>query len=126
MLATTIRTDSDPADSTNRGVLSGFCTMHSGHVLRQGARPEFVRDNLGHANSSVTQIVYGKSWQITYWQQSRSGPSGEGPPRIFESGTIRDALEVAERLPGPWIPTRVSRAVNEALGGPLVGVRPSS
>jgi integrase len=35
--------------------------MHSGHLLREGARPEVVRDILGHANIDVTQNVYGKS-----------------------------------------------------------------
>jgi integrase len=36
--------------------------MHSSHMLREGARPEIVRDILGHANIDVTQNVYGKSW----------------------------------------------------------------
>ena len=31
-------------------------------MLREDARPEIVRDNMGHANIDVTQIVYGKSW----------------------------------------------------------------
>jgi site-specific recombinase XerD len=31
--------------------------MHSGHLLREGARPEIVRDILGHANIDVTQNV---------------------------------------------------------------------
>jgi site-specific recombinase XerD len=31
--------------------------MHFGHMLREGARPEIVRDNLGHANIDVTQNV---------------------------------------------------------------------
>jgi hypothetical protein len=30
-------------------------------MLREDARPEIVRDNMGHANIDVTQIVYGKS-----------------------------------------------------------------
>ncbi len=37
--------------------------MHSSHMLREGARPELVRDNMGHANIDVTQNVYGKSWR---------------------------------------------------------------
>jgi integrase len=38
--------------------------MHSSHMLREGARPEIVRDILGHANIDVTQNVYGKSpWE---------------------------------------------------------------
>jgi len=36
--------------------------MHSSHMLREGARPEVVRDNMGHANIDVTQNVYDKSW----------------------------------------------------------------
>jgi integrase len=39
-----------------------FRTMHSSLMLREGARPEVVRDNMGHANVDVTQNVYGKSW----------------------------------------------------------------
>jgi hypothetical protein len=35
--------------------------MHSS-PMREGARPEIVRDNMGHANIDVTRIVYGKSW----------------------------------------------------------------
>jgi integrase len=31
-----------------------FRTMHSSHMLREGARPEVVRDNMGHANIAVT------------------------------------------------------------------------
>jgi hypothetical protein len=31
-------------------------------MLREGARPEVVRDNMGHANIDVTQNVCGKSW----------------------------------------------------------------
>jgi hypothetical protein len=36
--------------------------MHSSLMQREGARPEVVRDNMGHANIDVTQNVYGKSW----------------------------------------------------------------
>jgi hypothetical protein len=31
-------------------------------MVREGARPEIVRDILGHANIDVTHSVYGKSW----------------------------------------------------------------
>ncbi len=41
--------------------------MHSSHMLREGARPQVVRDILGHANIDVTQNVYGKSW----WEEPR-------------------------------------------------------
>jgi hypothetical protein len=36
--------------------------MHSSLMLREGARPEVVRDNMGHASIDVTQNVYAKSW----------------------------------------------------------------
>jgi site-specific recombinase XerD len=36
--------------------------MHSSHVVREGARPEVVRNIMGHADIDVTQKVYGKSW----------------------------------------------------------------
>ncbi|HEY6333121.1 MAG TPA: hypothetical protein VI756_27610 [Blastocatellia bacterium] len=36
--------------------------MHSSLMQREGARPEVVRDNMGHANIDVTPNVYGKSW----------------------------------------------------------------
>jgi len=31
-------------------------------MLRESARPEIGRDNVGHANIDVTQIVYGTNW----------------------------------------------------------------
>jgi hypothetical protein len=44
--------------------------MHSSHMPRKGARPEIVRDNMGHANIDVTQIVYGKCWWESEWMRS--------------------------------------------------------
>ena len=64
MLANSFCRDSDPADSSDKGYFRSFRTMHSSPMLREGARPEIVRDNMGHANIDVTQIVYGKSgWE---------------------------------------------------------------
>ena len=37
--------------------------MYSRQTLREGARPDEVRDILGHANIDVTQNVYDKSWR---------------------------------------------------------------
>jgi hypothetical protein len=36
--------------------------MHFSHMLHEDARPEVMRDNMGHTNIDVTQNVYGKSW----------------------------------------------------------------
>jgi integrase len=44
--------------------------MHSSHMLREGARPEIVRDNMGHANIDVTQNVYSKSWPVAHSSRS--------------------------------------------------------
>jgi integrase len=46
--------------------------MHSSHLLREGARPEVVRDILGHAKIDATQNVYGKSW----WEEPGFGSYG--------------------------------------------------
>jgi hypothetical protein len=48
--------------------------MHSSHMLREGTRPEIVRDNMGHANIDVTQNVYGKSWWKSEWMRSPKLP----------------------------------------------------
>jgi len=61
MLANRFCRDSGAADSSNKGNVRSFRSMHSSHMLREGARPETVRDILGHANIDVTQNVYGKS-----------------------------------------------------------------
>ncbi len=65
-----------------------FRTMHSSLMLREGARPEVVRDNMGHANIDVTQNVYGKSW----WEERV-----EAVTRAVEAVTI--AAQNAEKEP---------------------------
>src|SRR6516165_5462191 len=62
MLTNSFCRDSDSADSSDKGYFRNFCTIHSSHMWRRWARPEVVRDNMGHANIDVTQNVYGKSW----------------------------------------------------------------
>ena len=54
--------------------------MHSSLMLREGARPEVVRDNMGHANIDVTQNVYGKSW----WEERVDAVT-----RAVEAGRFR-------------------------------------
>ena len=64
MLATTLCRDSDPADSSVNGHFRSFRAVYSRHTLCEGARPDEVRDILGHANIDVTQNVYGKNcWE---------------------------------------------------------------
>jgi len=66
MLANSLCGDSDSSDSVNKAYFRSFRTMHSGHMPREGARPEIVRDNMGHANIDVTQNVYSKSWPVAH------------------------------------------------------------
>ena len=47
MLAATICRDSDSADSSDKGAFFG-ARAPSSYMLRVGARPEIVRDNMGH------------------------------------------------------------------------------
>ena len=70
-----------------------FRTMHSSLMLREGARPEVVRDNMGHANIDVTQNVYGKSW----WEE-----------RVNAVTRAVDAVSAAAKNPQPDQPDSVS------------------
>jgi len=79
-----------------------FRTMHSSLMLREGARPEVVRDNTGHANIDVTQNVYGKSW----WEERVDAVT-----RAVEAVTTaaQDAEKEAkkdqpESLSNEWVP----------------------
>lgn len=80
-----------------------FRTMHSSLMLRQGARPEVVRDNMGHANIDVTQNVYGKSW----WEERV-----EAVTRAVEAVSVatEDAQKVQAKADQPksssneWVP----------------------
>ena len=57
-------------------------------MLREGTRPEVVRDNMGHANIDVIQNVCGKSW----WEERV-----EAVTRAVEavSAAIEDAQKAA-------------------------------
>jgi hypothetical protein len=60
MFATTLCEDSE-VTASDKGYFRNCRTLHSSHLLRDVARPEVVRNILGHANIDVTQNVYGKS-----------------------------------------------------------------
>lgn len=53
---------SDPADSSDKAIVGASAPCISAIMLSEGARPEVVRDILGHANIDVTQNVYRKCW----------------------------------------------------------------
>jgi hypothetical protein len=53
MLASSLRQHPDTADSSDKKYFRSFCTVHSSHRLREGEKPEMVRDNMGHANIYV-------------------------------------------------------------------------
>ena len=74
--------------------------MHSSLMLREGARPEVVRDNMGHANIDVTQNVYGKSW----WEERVDAVT-----RAVEAVTAATQKETRETKQGQpdrneWVP----------------------
>ncbi|MCI0349964.1 MAG: site-specific integrase [Acidobacteriales bacterium] len=79
-----------------------FRTMHSSLMLREGARPEVVRDNMGHANIDVTQNVYGKSW----WEErveavTRAVDAVSAAAQNAEKETKQDQPET---LSNEWVP----------------------
>ena len=39
-----------------------FRTMHASLMSKGGARPETIRDNMGHSEISLTQNIYIKTW----------------------------------------------------------------
>jgi hypothetical protein len=55
--------------------------------MRQGARCELLRDNLGHANVDVTQNVYGESW----WEE-RVEKGGGRRGRQFPAKELTDTF----------------------------------
>ena len=64
MFAISLCRGPDTADSSDKRYFQSVRIMHSSHSLREGAEPEVLRDNMGHANIDVTQNVYGKSlWE---------------------------------------------------------------
>jgi hypothetical protein len=84
MLAISLCTDSDPANSCDNGHFRSIRTAHSGHALLEGARPEVVRGYMGQANIDVTQNVYGMNWYLASFRedhrlQARIIHGGEAP-----------------------------------------------
>jgi hypothetical protein len=79
--------------------------MHSSLMLREGARPEVVRDNMGHANIDVTQNVYGKSW----WEErvdavTRAVEAVVTAAKAAEKEAQQDHPECVSN---EWVPLRV-------------------
>ena len=62
--------------------------MHSSLMRRTGARPEIVRDNMGHSDVDITLDVYSKSW----WEERADAvsevaellESSEADTRLFQ------------------------------------------
>jgi len=78
-----------------------FRTMHSSLMLREGARPEVVRDNMGHANIDVTQNVYGKSW----WEERVDAVTRAVEAVSAARNTDKEAnQDQPERFSNEWVP----------------------
>jgi len=84
--------------------------MHSSYMLREGARPEIVRDNTGHANIDVTQNVYGKSW----WEERVDAVT-----QAVE--TVTNAAQNAEKEEKKNQPESVSNEWVQPLAAPAGG-----
>ena len=68
-------------------------STHSSHKLRDGARPEVVRDILGHASIDVTQNVYGKSeWMRSPKLSQASGRAVHSTQTIASGASARRIL----------------------------------
>jgi len=64
------------------------------------ARPEIVRDNMGHANIDVTQNVYGKSW----WEE-RVDAVTQAVEAVTNAAQNAEKEERIELPPGHGPPT---------------------
>jgi integrase len=83
-------------------------TMHSSLMLREGARPEVVRDNMGHGNIDVTQNVYGKSW----WEERVDAVTRavEAVSAASENAEKAEAKkDQSESFNNEWVPLWVPR-----------------
>jgi hypothetical protein len=76
--------------------------MHSSHRLREGARPEVVRDILGHANIDVTQNVYGKSW----WEERVDAVTQavEAVTNAAQNAEKEEKKNQPESVSNEWVP----------------------
>ncbi len=63
----------------------GFRTMHASLMLRNGTRPEVVRDNMGQANIDTTQNIYGKTW----WRERVEAVSRTSDSILGKSSAVR-------------------------------------
>lgn len=89
-----------------------FRTMHSSLMLRGGARPEVVRDNMGHSNIDPTQNIYGKSW----WEErvdavTRAVEAVATATREAEKATTKTDGRDSES--NEWVPLWVPQADGE-------------
>ena len=69
--------------------------MHSNHMVREGARLEVVRDNMGHGNIDVTHNVYAKSagCLAKFRCEERDG----GGKKLGQFGGISGTRDVVEQ-----------------------------
>ena len=76
-------------------------------MLREGARPEVVRDNMGHANIDVTQNVYGKSW----WEERVDAVTRavEAVTTATQNAEKEPKQDQPESVSNEWVPLWVPR-----------------
>jgi hypothetical protein len=94
-------------------------------MLREGARPEVVRDNMGHANIDVTQNVYGKSW----WEErvdavTRAVEAVSPASEKAEKANKDQRQSVNNEWVPFWVPQQEAR-IQVVVSDPLVPIKKS-
>jgi len=100
MLASSLCRDSAPADSSDKGYFRSFRTAHSSHRLREGARPELVRDNMGHANIDVTQMFTARAGGKSEWMRS----AVEAVTNAAQNAEKEEKKNQPESVSNEWVP----------------------
>ena len=74
--------------------------MHSSHMLREGARPEVVRDILGHANIDVTQMFTARAGGKNGWMRS----AVEAVTNAAQNAEKEEKKNQPESVSNEWVP----------------------
>jgi hypothetical protein len=74
--------------------------MHSSHMLREGARPEVVRNILGHANIDVTQMFTARAGGKSEWMRS----AVEAVTNAAQNTEKEEKKNQPESVSNEWVP----------------------
>ncbi len=83
--------------------------MHSSHMLREGARPEVVRDILGHANIDVTQMFKARAGGKSEWMRSAVEAVTNAAQNAEKEEKKNQPESVSNEWVSPWVPQQEAR-----------------